>query len=100
MPQEVWTRSMWSMEHLAGAGEFGVVEVGGEEGVVFGAVAGNDAGVAVEAEDHGGAFEGAEHEGEARVEAEVGCGLVAAAGAVEVDDGVGVEDAESGDVAG
>ncbi len=53
------------MKHLAGAGELGVVEVGGEEGVVFGAVAGDDAGVAVEAEDHGAAFEGAEHQGEA-----------------------------------
>jgi hypothetical protein len=30
----------------------------------------------------------------------MGGGLVATAGAVEVDDGVGVEDAEGGDVAG
>ena len=61
---------------------------------------GDDAGVAVEAEDHGGAFEGAEHHCEAVVEAEMGGGLVAAAGAVEIDDGVGVEDAERGAVAG
>ncbi len=63
-------------------------------------MAGNDAGVAVEAKDHGGAFEGAEHHGEAVVEEEVGGGLVAAAGAIEIDDGVGVEDAERGAVAG
>lgn len=87
-------------DHLACAGDFGVVEVRGEEGGVFVAGARQDAGVAVEAEDHGESFEGAEHEGEAVVEEEVRGGLVAAAGAVDIDDSVGVEDAEGGDVAG
>ncbi len=101
MPQEVWTRSMLSMSIWREPGNSAVVEVSGEERVVFVvAAAGDDAGVAVEAEDHGAVFEGAEHQGEAVVGGAGGLGgLVAAAGAVEVDDGVaGVEDAESGEL--
>ncbi len=88
------------VDHLSGTGRFRVVVVRGEERGVLGAAARKDAAVSIEAEDERGTFEGAEHQGQAAVGEQVRGGLVAAAGEVEIDDGVRIEDAKRGAIAG
>jgi hypothetical protein len=86
------------VDDLACSGRLDVVEVRREEICVFGTGTWHDAAAAIEAKDHRCAFEGAEHEREASVGQKVCGGFVAAASAVEVNDGVWVEDAKSGHI--
>lgn len=86
--------------HLARTGRLCAGERRVQQGEVFERAARDDASLAIETEDRGRAFEGAEHEGEASIGAQMRCGFIAAAGLVEVDDGTLVEHTQGGSIAG
>jgi hypothetical protein len=81
-------------DHLSRADRLLSGECGFQERVVCLASASQDFPAAVKPQDIGRTFEGAEHDGEPAVRLKMRGRLVAAAGPVQIDDGVVVENGE------